>query len=255
MAARLKGRVNGRVLCLGTTLALITAAALLGAAAAQEAKPPAQYKKAGSFSGGNELPGCVLSSIRFGKHPDFHRIVLDFSVGQAGKVVDAPRHPPYRVEYREFPYRLKIVLEGVKYSETARVDTAHALPLSIVTKADNEIQLAEVFLQGPALFKVIEIDDPAKLAIDVKYLPYEPIPTVYAVQLQGVKDVQMAFTLLTSGEFPAGFRPDVIVIGNAVFVENCYLALEEAAAAVASLGEAGYPALVIERRGDELPRH
>ncbi|OGK09258.1 MAG: hypothetical protein A2Y63_00580 [Candidatus Riflebacteria bacterium RBG_13_59_9] len=222
---------------------------------AQPQKAPAQYKRSGSFFGGRELPGCALTGLRFGKHPDFLRIVLDLSIAQDDKLIGAPRHPPYRVEYRQFPYRLCVSFEGVKYNEDAQVETKDAVPLSIVTKANNDIQLIEMFLQGPALFKVIEVDDPAKLAIDVKYLPGEPIPTIYAIQLQDVKDVQAAFALLAAGDFPENFEPNVIVVGNAVFVEDTYLTLEEASVIVARLEKAGYSAMITERKGDELPRH
>jgi hypothetical protein len=218
---------------------------------AEPQKAPAQYKSSGYFSGGSELPGCVLTGIRFGKHAGFLRIVLDFSVGSGG----APKHPPYRVEYRTFPYRFYVTFEGVEYAEDAHVDTLNAVPLSIVTNAENDIQLMEMFITGPALFKVIEVDDPAKLALDVKFLPNEAIPIVYAVQLQDVGDVQTAFSLVAREDLPEGFKPDVIVIGNAVFVEDTYLTLEEAVAVVSRLDDAGYPAMVTERLGNELPRY
>ena len=238
---------------LAVSLGCILAVSALVAvnAAAQPQKAPAQYKSSGHFSGGSELPGCVLTGIRFGKHSGFLRIVLDFSVGSSG----APKHPPYRIEYRTFPYRFRITFEGVKYAEDARVDTLNAVPLSIVTNAENDIQLMEMFITGPALFKVIEVDDPAKLALDVKFLPDETVPIVYAVQLQDVGDVQTAFALVNSEDLPDGFGPDVIVIGNAVFVEDTYLTLEEAVAIVSRLDDAGYPAMVTERLGNELPRY
>ena len=248
--------MNTRLTRWGVSLAvslgcILAVSALTVNAAAQPQKAPAQYKSSGHFSGGSELPGCVLTGIRFGKHTGFLRIVLDFSVGSSG----APKHPPYRVEYRTFPYRFCITFEGVAYAEDAHVDTLNAVPLSIVTNAENDIQLMEMFITGPALFKVIEVDDPAKLALDVKYLPNEAIPIVYAVQLQDVGDVQTAFALIAREDLPDGFDPDVIVIGNAVFVEDTYLTLDEAVAIVSRLDDAGYPAMVTERLGNELPRY
>jgi len=236
---------------LGLGCMLAVSALAITSSSSEPQKAPAQYKSSGYFSGGSGLPGCVLTGIRFGKHAGFLRIVLDFNVGDGG----APKHPPYRVEYRAFPYRFYITFEGVKYAEDARVDTLNAVPLSIVTNAENDIQLMEMFITGPALFKVIEVDDPAKLALDVKYLPSETIPVVYAVQLQDVGDVQTAFSLVAREDLPDGFDPDVIVIGNAVFVEDTYLTLEEALAVVSRLDDAGYPAMVTERLGNELPRY
>jgi len=194
---------------LGLGCMLAVSALAITSSSSEPQKAPAQYKSSGFFSGGSELPGCVLTGIRFGKHAGFLRIVLDFNVGDGG----APKHPPYRVEYRAFPYRFYITFEGVKYAEDARVDTLNAVPLSIVTNAENDIQLMEMFITGPALFKVARED------------------------------------------LPDGFDPDVIVIGNAVFVEDTYLTLEEALAVVSRLDDAGYPAMVTERLGNELPRY
>ncbi len=245
----------GVSLAFGLGCILAVSAVATTHSSAEPQKAPAQYKSSGHFSGGSELPGCVLTGIRFGKHSGFLRIVLDFSVVTGGTRTGAPKHPPYRVEYRTFPYRFCITFEGVEYAEDARVDTLYAVPLSIVTNAENDIQLMEMFITGPALFKVIEVDDPAKLALDVKYLPSETIPIVYAVQLQDVGDVQTAFALVAREDLPEGFDPDVIVIGNAVFVEDTYLTLEEAVAVVSRLDDAGYPAMVTERLGNELPRY
>jgi hypothetical protein len=171
-----------------------------------------------------------------------------------GKYVGAPTHPPYRIEYGKYPYRFKVTLEGVKYAETATIENQYAVPLSIVTSAENTVQLIEFFVSRPALFKVIEIDDPAKLSLDVKYTATEPIPTVWAVQLQDVPDVETAFRLLNEFDFPEGYEPDLIVLGNSIFVEDAYLSLEAAAAMVAKLEAAGLPAMVTERGGNELPR-
>jgi hypothetical protein len=237
------------LLMLAIILALST-----GASPAEPQKAPAQFKKEGAFTGGSKQDGIYLTGIRFGQHPDFLRIVLDFSVMKDGKYVGAPTHPPYRIEYGKYPYRFKVTLEGVKYAETATIENQYAVPLSIVTSAENTVQLIEFFVSRPALFKVIEIDDPAKLSLDVKYTATEPIPTVWAVQLQDVPDVETAFRLLNEFDFPEGYEPDLIVLGNSIFVEDAYLSLEAAAAMVAKLEAAGLPAMVTERGGNELPR-
>ncbi len=253
MAKRTAAAAAALAVCI--ILALLALAYVAPPAAhAQAQKAPAQFKASGAFSGGAKLAGCVLDGIRFGKHPDYTRIVLDFSVESGGKRTGAPSHPAYKVEYKKFPYRFKITFDGVKYAENAKVQSKDAVPFSIVTRADNTIQMIEMFIQGPALFKVIEIDDPAKLSLDFRFLPNEPVPVVWAVQLQEVKDVQSAFKLLEAGGFPEGFEPDVIAIGSSIFVEAVYLTMDEAAQAVAKLDDMGIPAIVAERKGSDLPR-
>ncbi len=213
---------------------------------------PAKFKREGGFSGGSSLSDAVLSGIRFGKHSDFLRVVFDLHQIVNGKRIGAPKHPPYSVEYRRFPYRFLIKLEGVKYADDAQVQVENALPLTIVTTPDNEIKLIEIFVNEPSAFKVIEIDDPAKISLDIKKVE-EEIPQVYAVQLKDVDDVEGAFDLMESGKLPKGINADILVIGNAVFVEAVFLSLEEAAEAASLLEENGFVTLISERRGNELP--
>jgi len=220
-----------------------------------QAPAPAKYKQEGFFAGGRELPGAMLTGIRFGKHRDFLRIVFDLGVERDGKVVGAPFHPPYKIEYLRYPYRFRVTFKGAKYAPNAKVETAQALPLTVVTTADDTIKVIELFVNRPAVFKVIEIDNPAKLALDVKERVDEEIPRVYAVQLQGVDDVESAFGLVEDSAFPPDYRPDILVLGNTVFVEAVYFTLEEAARVAGKLEKAGFTTLVSERQGNELPRH
>lgn len=235
-------------------LLLVTALVGVGALCAQTPRP-AQYKEKGFFAGGHELAGALLTGIRFGEHRDFLRVVLDLGVERNGKSVGAPRHPPYRIEYLRYPYRFRLTFEGVKYASDARVETAHALPLTVVTTADDTIKVIELFINKPAFFKVIEIDDPAKLSLDIKERTEEEIPRVYAVQLQGVDDVESAFNLIEDSAFPEDYQPDVLVLGNTVFVEAVYFTIDKAAEVAGKLEKAGFSTLVSERQGNELPRH
>ncbi len=245
--------VFGRGKHLGLSL-LITVLIILGMVTGLSAEQviPARYKGEGYFSGGKPLENAVLGSIRFGKHEDFVRVVFDFFV-QNESLEGAPWHPPYRIEYKKYPYRFRIVFDGVKYLEDARVETKNALPLSIVTTADNTIKVIEIFVNEPALFKVIEVDDPAKLALDIKKAENEPIPRVYAVRLQGIEDVESAFRIVETHAFPEGIHPDVLVLGNQFFVEAVFLTLEEASGAATALEKEGFKTLISERDGNELP--
>jgi len=234
---------------------LVLSAALAATDAPAQVRPPAQYKQDGFFAGGHELPGAMLTGIRFGKHSDFLRVVFDLGVERDGKVADAPSHPPYRIEYLRYPYRFRVTFEGVMYSSGARVETADALPLSIVTTADDTIKVIELFINRPSSFKVIEVDGPAKLSLDVRARADEEIPRVFAVQLQGVDDVESAFTLVEGSSLPEEYKPDVLVLGNTVFVEAVYFTLEEAAEVAGKLEKAGFTTLVSEREGNELPRY
>lgn len=225
---------------------------LLALAAAD--KPPAQYIASGEFSGGVASDDIALTGVRFGHHSGFTRMVLDLSQRDAdGHISGAPRHPVYRVAYREYPYRLVVSLQDVWFDPGARVGTKPALPFSVVTREDGSIKEMQVYLAGPSEFKVIEVDDPAKLSIDVRPLSLT-VPAIYTVQVTGSYTASEAYALVERGEYPPGFEPQVLVLGDVVVIEQAFPDASSAAAMDAALRDMGYASVINERRGDELPQ-
>ena len=217
-------------------------------------KPPAQFISTGAFSGGTAVDNVVLNSVRFGHHSDYTRMVLDLSQKSAeGRLTDAQNHPVYRIEYKEFPYRLEITLQDVWFDADARVAAKPALPFSIVAREDGTIKHMQVFLNAPSEFKVIEIDDPAKLSIDVRPTHLE-VPSVYTVQLLGPEDASAAYALVEQGSFPEGYNPSVLVMGEMVVVEQAYADITTASEVDAALKDMGYSSVINERMGNELPQ-
>lgn len=232
------------------------------AAPKEPPRPPAEYKSEGEFTGGTKDTGFSIEAVRFGKHEDFTRIVFDLLEENPAEKFNrfpAQAHPVYRIEYKEFPYRVNVFFTGVKFLNSTRVDREAAVPFSLVTPPDNSVKQMTFFLPGPCLFKVIEIDDPAKIAIDVKPIADAKIPTVYALGILNVPDVETAFKGVEGrgfegkGKFPDKFHPSVVVLGSAFFVEDVYTSLGEATEVSADLEKAGYETLVSERAGNELP--
>lgn len=223
--------------------------------AAEPIKPPAEYKTSGMFSGGTATEGILLTGVRFGAHEDYIRMVLDFDYISAGGFRSAASaHPVYSVEYLEFPYRLVLTLQGTRFVSNAQVDTDPALPFSVITQPDGSLKEMQVFLPGPCEFKVIEIDDPAKLCLDVRPRPGAAVPGVFTVQLLGPKTAGEAFPLVEQGKFPPEYHPSVIVLGNVVVVEQAFTDGSAAQAVDAALRNLGYVTLINERKGNELPQ-
>jgi len=123
----------------------------------------------------------------------------------------------------------------------------------VVTREDGTIKEMQVFLAGPSEFKVIEIDGPAKLSIDVRPLSLT-VPPIYTVQVTGSYTASEAYALVERGEFPQGFEPQVLVLGDVVVVEQAFPDASSAAAMDAALRDMGYASVINERRGDELPQ-
>ncbi len=236
---------------------LLSATQPVGAEPESAAAPPVaprQFKSSGSFSGGSATENVVLSGIRFGKPDDATRMVLDFEQQSPGGLRgDAPAHPVYSVEYREFPYRLVVHLEGTTFDADAYVQSSPALPFSIVTPPDGRIKEMQVYLPWPAEFKVIEVDEPAKLAIDVRRNDAARVPTVYAVQILADLTPEQAYALVDKGEFPEGYNPSVLVLGDVVVLEQAFTDPARAAEIDNMLRDMGYSSSINERQGNELP--
>jgi len=217
-------------------------------------KAPAQFTSTGVFSGGTAVDNIALTSVRFGHHSDYTRMVLDLSQrSEDGKLSTAHSHPVYRIEYKEFPYRLEITLQDVWFDANAKVAAKPALPFSIIARENGTIKHMQVFLDGPSEFKVIEIDDPAKFSIDVRQVQKE-VPSVYTVQLLGPEDASAAFALVEQSSFPEGYNPSVLVMGSLVVVEQAFTDLTTATQLDAALRGMGYSSVINERLGNELPQ-
>lgn len=215
---------------------------------------PRTFRDSGSFTGGTATENTVLSGIRFGAVDDATRMVLDFDQQSPGGLRQgAPAHPVYSVTYREFPYRLVVTLEGTTFDADAYVQSKPALPFSIVTPPDGRIKEMQIFLPWPAEFKVIEVDDPAKLAIDVRRNENAHVPSVYAVQLVAELSPEQAYALVEQDKFPEGYHPSVLVMGDVVVVEQAFTDSAEAAHIDESLRSMGYSSVINERQGNELP--
>lgn len=232
----------------GIALSMLLALSILLCSAAEKA--PAQFIGSGAFTGGTSTEGMLLEGVRFGRQGPATRMVLDLAMADGSA---AQKHPVYSIEYREFPYRLVVRLEGVSFSKDTSVQNSPALPFSVVTPPDGSIKELQIFLSGPSEFKVIEIDDPAKLSIDVRPATAE-VPRIYSVQIMGPANAAEAYALIEQGSFPAGFQPEAVVMGNVVVVEQIFTSASEAARMDSALREMGYTCIINERRGNELPQ-
>lgn len=217
-------------------------------------KPPAQFTSSDSFSGGVATDDVALTSVRFGSHSGFTRMVLDLSRRSAdGSLRDADVHPLYSVRYEQFPYRLVISLQDVWFDPDVEVGAKPALPFTVIAREDGSIKEMQVFLPNPAEFKVIEIDDPAKLCIDVRPQARD-VPVIYTVQIMGDYTATEAYALVEQANFPAGYRPAALVLGDLVVIEQAFTNADTAAQMDAALKEMGYACVINERRGNELPQ-
>lgn len=224
---------------------LVQSSSVLAQGATAPPKPPAQFTSAGTFSGGSVEAGAAITGVRFGKQGDATRMVLDLG--------EARQHPQYHFELKQYPYRIIARFSNLRLADSPSVQQRGALPFSIVTTPDGMVKELQIFLPGPSEFKVIDIDDPAKFAIDIRSTQAR-VPDVYTVQLTAPQTAAEAFALAEQGQFPEGYKPEVLVIGKFVVVEQVFTEPGAAAAMDAALRELGYASVINERGGAELPQ-
>jgi hypothetical protein len=246
MGLKMNGlRLGWRVLLPALCILSVTVAASAQEGSGAPPRPPAEFTASGGFAGGKAGIAATLTGVRFGKVDNATRMVLDFG--------EATVHPEYTFEIKQFPYRLVAHFSRLTLASAPNVQQKGALPFSIVTTPDGLVKELQIFLPGPVEYKIIEIDDPAKLSIDVRRTKAD-VPDIYTVQLTAPQTAAEAYALAEHGQFPEGFKPEVLVIGQFVVLEQAFTEPAAAAAMDSALREMGYASVINERGGAELPQ-
>jgi len=150
-----------------------------------------------SVQGGEITDGRDLRNIRWGKHPEFERIVLDIYKGayyDKGPVVPVPCY--FVVEYEYYPFRFTVTLNGIRarnaeyrsFPESSIIEETYLIPYL----DDSGIKFA-IALGGPVEFEVFELHNPGRIVIDLRELPGKiDLPEVYSLRTAtglGVEDL------------------------------------------------------------------
>lgn len=134
--------------------------------AAPEGKEPTASPAAPTVTDGEEMPAARITDIRFGQHPDFDRLVIDFATDEG----DASAVPHWRIEKAPGEGVVRIHLPTV--IETAFTDAQLADKLDwftqvYVVRASDLSLFVDVFIPIEYQIRVQELRDPLRLVIDV----------------------------------------------------------------------------------------
>ena len=115
---------------------------------------------------GEESPESRITDIRFGQHPDFERLVIDFATDREA----ASAVPHWRIEKATGEGVLRIHLPTV--TETAFTDAQLVgeyiwFTQVFVVRAPDRSLFVDVFIPAAYQFRVQELRDPLRLVIDV----------------------------------------------------------------------------------------
>jgi hypothetical protein len=148
-----------------------------GASGQQESRGSApSFTAAPSMGGGSGNDADSIKAVRFGVHEGYERVVIDFVMGDS----PASTVPEWTLGSPSGDGRLKVNLPSV--SSTAVSDGSFdgsLLEQFYVVRSPEGGMFVDIFSGSAFYYRVIELSDPARLAIDFKPSGYElgfPLP-------------------------------------------------------------------------------
>ncbi len=210
-----------------------------------------------AVQGGEITDGRDLRRIRWGRHPDFERVVLDIYEGaydEKGPAVSIPCY--FVVEYEYYPFRFIVTLGGIRAinAELGEVPQSSLIreTYSLPYLDDSGFKLA-LALNRPVEYEVFELHEPGRIVIDLRELQDElQLPPVYSLRTEtglGVEDLGYLQEIMLGLESK---NPRVIMAGDGklFFEESYYSSREEAEARKEEIApHAEWAVFFIEKRG------
>ena len=126
---------------------------------------PREFAADATRTGGNDNPEASIENIRFGRHEEFERLVIDFASART-TAADVPR---WRIEKAAAPGVLRVHLSAVTATDyTDGVFDGDLLTRAYVVRAADRSLFVDVFIPAGFQYRVLELGDPLRLVIDVR---------------------------------------------------------------------------------------
>lgn len=123
------------------------------------------------FAGGNTVNDYNLSSVRRVPHPEFIRLVFEFTRGDSGEFGEAP--PDYTVRLEKDSQSINIILNGVTKADIMK-NKQQVISLSKLIKditfipKEGSRGIVSLELYGPVTFQVFDLGNPARVVVVLK---------------------------------------------------------------------------------------
>ncbi len=133
---------------------------------------PSGYKTSGGFSGGSDVSGLDIASIRYGDNGDFERLVFDFSsVDESGNRTPSEKPATYSASVSGNGKTLTLTVNGMKTltANSGSIDFKGAKTVqNVALSHDAGAQKATITitLSGEGGFKVFALKEPGKVVVD-----------------------------------------------------------------------------------------
>ena len=125
----------------------------------------AQFGTDQRAEGGEGRGANLISAVRFGKHEDYERVVLDLGMG--GRPVYAP--PEWTLEHRAGDGVLRVTFPSIEETRVSNGRLEGSLLKGFyVVRAPEEGLFVDVFAREDFRYRVMELSDPARIVMDFR---------------------------------------------------------------------------------------
>lgn len=154
---------------------------------AEGTKTNTYFHEAATITGGEITDGRDLRDIRWGKHDQFERLVLDIYEGSyldKGPAVPYPCH--FEISYEYYPFRFTVLLQGIRArnAQYGRIEgSALIKEVYMLPYLDDSGIMFGIALNGPVEYEIFELHNPARIIIDLR--PHDgpvDLPPVFSLR-------------------------------------------------------------------------
>ncbi len=218
------------------------------------------YIDSGTVTGGVASNVMDLNNVRFARHPDFERLIID--VQQLWERVPADKPSVFSVDYEQYPFRLVVTLDSVRFEVSAHfpdfrnsdyISGMYSLPAYDWGNVNWSIALKK-----PVKYEVYELHQPGRIVIDIKGgdLAADKFPPVYSLRTRSAEFNYKYLTNLEErlSEFQAKKVRILRSQNNKYMIEEGYYYTRQEARKRQKLFASKGIALFIEKRqADQIP--
>jgi hypothetical protein len=146
------------------------------------------YITSGTVQGGRIVDGNAIERVRWGKHEDFERIVVEISSNWYEENRPPAVIPCYfEVAYEHYPHRLMFTTVGIRRSSASFPEFLGSnlvRDMDRIFLGDDSAATFDITFERPVEFEVFELHNPGRIVVDIRAVELGPaeLPPVYSLR-------------------------------------------------------------------------